>query len=105
MLPYYKKILQQFNSIPGIVIVYGSVATEHARPDSDIDLAIVSDDPTAKIQAEQIADAILLSHGRVVSIYFLSFPRLKKRIHEPFIQTILRGEILYGRKFLTRLST
>ena len=60
MLGYYKHLLKDFKKITGVVIVYGSVATEKSRPDSDIDIAVFSDDKKAKIMAETIADNILL---------------------------------------------
>ena len=105
MLKYYRDVLRDFKKVPGIVIVYGSVATEKSRPDSDIDIAIFSDDDKAKIMAGEIADDILVKNGKVVSIFWLTLNNLKKRLNEPFIQTILRGEILNGRNIIKRISS
>jgi len=104
MLKYYKDLLKDFKKIPGLVIVYGSVAREKSRPDSDIDIAIFSDYDQTKIMAEEIADNILFRNGKVVSILWLTFDNLKKRLNEPFIQNILRGEVIHGRKFIKRAS-
>jgi predicted nucleotidyltransferase len=105
MLKYYRDLLKDFKNIPGIVIVYGSVATEKSRPDSDIDIAVFSDDKNAKKMAGEIADNILFRNGKVVSIFWLTFNNLKKRFEEPFIQNVLGGEILHGRKLIKRIST
>lgn len=104
MLKYYTQLLKEFKKIPGLVIVYGSVASEQSRPDSDIDIAVFSYDETAKAMAKEIADNLLSKEGKVVTIFWLPFNHLKQRIHEPFIQTVLQGEVLHGRKFLKRFS-
>jgi predicted nucleotidyltransferase len=105
MLGYYKHLLKDFKKITGVVIVYGSVATEKSRPDSDIDIAVFSDDKKAKIMAETIADNILLKYGKVVSIFWLTLNNLEKRLNEPFIQNVLRGEIIHGRKLIKRVGS
>ena len=104
MLKYYKKILQDFKKVPGIVIVYGSVAKEKSRPDSDIDIAVFSDDEKARIIAEEIADNILSEKGRVISILWITLSNLKKRLNEPFIQDVLKGEIINGRKYVKKFN-
>ena len=105
MLKNYKNLLKEFKKIPGTVIVYGSVATNTSRPDSDIDIAVISDVDQAKAMADDIADDILFKKGKVVSIFYLTFSNLKKRGHEPFIQHILKGEIIHGRKLIKRFSS
>ena len=105
MLKYYKGLLKDFKKVPGTVIVYGSVATEKSRPDSDIDIAVFSDDDNAKTIAGEIADDILFKNGKVVSIFWLTLNNLKKRLNEPFIQDVLRGEVIHGRKFIKRVSS
>mgnify|MGYP006305174003 CR=1 FL=1 len=105
MIQVYKDLLKDFKKVPGAVILYGSVSKEKSRPDSDIDIAVFSNDKKAKIIADKIADEILLKKGKVVSILWLDFKDLKKRINEPFIQDVLKGEILYGRKFVKRFSS
>ena len=105
MIKYYEHLLKDFKKIPGVVIVYGSVATEKSRPDSDIDIAIFSDNDNAKNIAGKIADKILFTNGKVISIFFLSYKNLKKRWDEPFIQDILGGEIIHGRKLFKRISS
>ncbi len=104
MLKGYKDLLKDFKKVPGAVILYGSVSKENSRPDSDIDIAVFSKDKKAKIIADKIADDILFKKGKVVSILWLDFKDLKKRINEPFIQEVLRGKVLYGRKFVKRFS-
>jgi len=105
MLKYYKNLLRDFKKVPGLVIVYGSVAAETSRSDSDIDIAIFSDDRKAKTMAEEIADNILFKNGKVVSIFSLTIKNLKERLNEPFIQDVLGGEILHGRKLIKRINT
>jgi len=105
MLKYYEHLLKDFKKVPGVVIVYGSVATEKSRPDSDIDIAIFSDNNNAKNMAEKIADEILFTKGKVISIFFLSYKKLKKRWNEPFIKDVIGGEIIHGRKLFKRISS
>ena len=105
MLKYYKDLLKDFKKIPGVIIVYGSVATEKSRPDSDIDIAVFSDDEKAKTMAGEIADDILFRNGKVVSIFWLTLNNLKKRLNEPFIQDVLEGEVIHGRKLIKRISS
>lgn len=94
-----------FKNVPGIVIVYGSVAREKSRPDSDIDIAVFSNDKKSKDKAAKIADKILFTNGKVVSIFFLSLDNLKDRWNEPFIRDVLGGEIIHGRKLFKRISS
>ncbi len=100
MLQIYKNLLKDSKKVPGAVILYGSVSKKRSRPDSDIDIAVFSHDKKAKIIADKIADEILFKKGKVVSILWLDFEDLKKRIHEPLIQDVLRGKILHGKKFV-----
>ncbi len=105
MISYYKNLLKDFKNIPGIVIVYGSVAREQSRPDSDIDIAVFSYDKQAKTMADKIADEILFKTGKVVSVFWYNITDFKSRINEPFFQDVLKGEILNGRKLLKRVSS
>ncbi len=105
MLQYYKNLLKDFKNIPGLVIVYGSVAKNKSRPDSDIDIAIFSDNIKSKNMAEEIADKIYLNDKKVVSIFWMNFENLKNRSHEPFIKEVLAGEVINGRKFIRRFSS
>jgi len=105
MLKYYKNLLRDFKKVPGVVIVYGSVATEKSRPDSDIDIAVFSNDEKAKAMAGEIADEILFRNGKVVSVFWLTISNLKKRLNEPFIQDLLEGEIIHGRTLIKRISS
>lgn len=100
MLRYYRELLKDFKKVPGMVIVYGSVASEKSRLDSDIDLAIVSENKKTRVIAEEIADQILFRDGRVVSILWLTPDDIKERSDDPFIQDVLGGEILYGREII-----
>jgi predicted nucleotidyltransferase len=105
MLKHYKNLLKDFKRVPGIVIVYGSVAKGKSRPDSDIDIAVFSNDKKAKAMAGEIADEILFRNGKVVSVFWLTIGNLKKRLNEPFIQDVLEGEIIHGRKLFKRISS
>ena len=105
MLSYYKEMLKDFEKIPGIVIVYGSVAKNKSRPDSDIDIAIFSKDKKSKVIADGFADNILFTDGRVISIFWLSYEELKVRLNEPFIRDVLKGEVIHGRNLIKRFSS
>ncbi len=70
-------MLEEFRKVPGIVIVYGSVAKEKSRTDSDIDIAIIGN-KKAKEVAEKIANKIFLKNYRIVSIKWFPFSYFKK---------------------------
>ncbi len=91
MLKIHREILENFKELKGRakVVVYGSVAKGNYRLDSDIDVAVISEDKRVKELAEKIADKIYLKYGKVVSIKFLLPKDLEKE--SAFIKEIKSG--------------
>ncbi|HLD77626.1 MAG TPA: nucleotidyltransferase domain-containing protein, partial [archaeon] len=58
MLKKYEKVLAPFRRLRGdsVIMLYGSVAAGTARPDSDIDIAVIAKDKRVWEQADAIAD-------------------------------------------------
>ncbi len=92
MLKYHREILREFMPLRkrARIILFGSVARGNYRHDSDIDVAIITDDEKIKKEAQKIADRILIKYGKVVSLKFIS-PRKMREKHDPFIKEIDRG--------------
>ncbi|MFQ6063887.1 MAG: nucleotidyltransferase domain-containing protein [Candidatus Bathyarchaeia archaeon] len=97
MLKIHEEMLEGFKRLDATVLVYGSVAKGRSRIDSDIDVAVITENPEVKEEAERLADEVLLEHGRVVSIVYFSPERFKKMVDRPFIRDVLSGEVLHDR--------
>ncbi len=100
MIRLYKEIFKRFSKLEGMatVIAYGSTITGNSRTDSDVDIAVISEDKKAKEIAEDIADEILFDYGKVISLVFMSPEELASRKSWFFERELLRGRILYGGK-------
>jgi predicted nucleotidyltransferase len=100
MLKYHKEILKEFEPVGkhAKIILFGSLAKGGYRLDSDIDLAIITEDKDLMELASSIADRILTKYGKLVSLKFIS----EKELNEgktPFMNEIKRGVVIYeGRK-------
>ena len=90
MLRFHREILNEFRRLRNAkVYVYGSVARGNYRLDSDIDLAIVTNDNKVKKLAEEIADKVLIKYGKVVSLKFITPKRFNSC--DPFIEEVKKG--------------
>ncbi|MBI4176236.1 MAG: nucleotidyltransferase domain-containing protein [Candidatus Aenigmarchaeota archaeon] len=104
MLKVYLDMLKGFGKLKkeATVVLYGSVAKGISRTDSDIDIAIITDSKRAREKAEKVADGILFEYGKVVSLIHLTPRKLYENRGYPFIQEILKGNVLYGRRDVTK---
>lgn len=92
MLRFHKEILDEFKRLKAKVIVYGSVVRGDYRLDSDIDIAVVTEDEKVKKLAERIADEIYFKRGKLVTLKFLSEEDFKKS--SPLIEEIKSGKVI-----------
>jgi len=100
MLKFHKDILKEFEHVGkhAKIILFGSLARGDYRLDSDIDLAIITEDRSLKTLASSIADKILTKHGKLVSLKFIDEKDLEKE-KNPLIDEIKKGIVIYnGRK-------
>ena len=97
MLKFHKDILKEFEPVGrrAKVILFGSVARGDYRLDSDIDLAIITDEEDLKKASSSIANEILVKYGKVVSLKFIKKEDFVKRKWDPFIEEVLKGKIVY----------
>lgn len=98
MLKLYKNILRPFERLDASVILFGSVASGKSRIDSDIDIAVVTNNKRVKEQARSIADKILFDTGKVVSLVFFTEEEIRKRIDYPFEKEVLAGVVLNDKR-------
>ena len=100
MLKFHKEILKEFEPVGkhAKIILFGSLARGNYRLDSDIDLAIITNDKNLAKLASSIADKILAEHGKLVTLKFIENKDFEKG-KSPLIDEIKRGIVIYdGRK-------
>jgi len=97
MLKFHRDILKEFEPIGrrAKVILFGSVARGDYRLDSDIDLAIITDEEDLKKISSSIADRILMKYGRVVSLKFIREEDFAKGRKDSFIEKVRNGRVIY----------
>jgi len=97
MLKFHRDILKEFEPMGrrAKVILFGSVARGDYRLDSDIDLAIITDEEDLKKVSSSIADKVLVKYGKVVSLKFIKKEDFAKRKWDPFIEEVHRGRVIY----------
>ena len=97
MLKFHREILKEFEPIGkrAKVILFGSVARGDYRLDSDIDLAIITDEEDLKKISSSIADRILMKYGRVVSLKFIREEDFAKGRKDSFIEKVRNGRVIY----------
>ena len=95
MLKIHQEILNEFAPIgkKNKIILFGSVAKGYYRLDSDIDLAIITDNVQSIKKSINTADKILIKFGKVVSLKFLTKEDMIKK--DPFISEVLKGKVIY----------
>ena len=96
MLKLYREIIKEFKPIGDKekIIVFGSLIKGSYRLDSDIDVAIITNEKNVMEKAEKIADKILSKYGKVVSLKFFTNEELKSG--KPFIKEVLNGKVVYN---------
>lgn len=97
MLKFHKDILKEFESIGkhAKVIIFGSLVKGDYRLDSDIDLAIITDDRELMRMSSSIADKILVKYGKVVSLKFIGKEDFARNNKNPLIEEVRKGKIIY----------
>ena len=97
MLKFHKDILKEFEPVGkrAKVILFGSVARGDYRLDSDIDLAIITDEEDLKKVSSSIADEMLVKYGKVVSLKFIKEEDFAKR-NNPFMDEVHKGRVIYN---------
>lgn len=97
MLKFHLDILKEFKPIGerAKIILFGSVARGDYRLDSDIDLAIITEDKKLMELASSIADKILAEYGKLVTLKFVSGKDLEEG-KSPLINEIKMGTVIYN---------
>lgn len=98
MLKFHRNILKEFELVGkrAKVILFGSLVRGNYRLDSDIDLAIITDDKSLMKISSSIADRILVKYGKAVSLKFIKEEDFAKREKDPFIEEIRKGKVIYN---------
>ncbi|MEM0053855.1 MAG: nucleotidyltransferase domain-containing protein [Nitrososphaeria archaeon] len=97
MIRKYQKMVEEFKNLKGSgkLILFGSVVENKSRFDSDIDIAVVSDDTDFLAKVEEIADEILFKYNKVVTLIKFSQREFESGL-EPIIKEIKkRGITIY----------
>ncbi len=98
------KIAHAYDPHPLSVVLYGSVARGEEKPDSDIDIALITHTATTYVKKDGfIADLITL-YGNTISIRVIPFDEFRKKRqkkHDPLIRAIIKeGKSIYGKSFI-----
>ncbi|RLJ00175.1 MAG: hypothetical protein DRP03_01345 [Candidatus Aenigmatarchaeota archaeon] len=92
MLRVHKEIINEFRRLKDAkIVIFGSVARGNYGLDSDIDIAIISNNDVRE-RARKIADSIFAKYGKLVSLKFLNEEEFKKG-KSPLVKEIRRGII------------
>ncbi len=73
-----------------LAILFGSMATQTERADSDIDIAVLSDRPLSAVEKTSLIEAIADMSGRAVDLIDL------RTAGEPLLGEVLQGQRLLG---------
>ena len=73
-----------------LAILFGSVARNEARPDSDVDIAVLAERPLDAARKMSLVEGMADLAGRPVDLVDLS------RIGEPLRGEVLKGKRLFG---------
>lgn len=74
------------------ITIFGSVAKEQARKESDIDLLIIT---TKKQEYPSVIRKIHAEYGKMLSIISFTEKELQQRMNEPLIQQIIKDHIVF----------
>lgn len=101
-----RKLVNEIGKDLGSVVLYGSVASNKATKDSDIDVMIITNNASGiRDKVSEIRYENDLKHGTLTTLIFMKpgyFERLG-RAGDPFIRNIIsEGVLLYGRRFTER---
>ena len=105
MLKLYQKIFEEFREVKGRgrIAVFGSVVRGESRFDSDIDVAVITNDENFLSKVEEIADKILFKYRKVVSITRLSEKEFENSI-EPIVKEIREGIMIHEGSWGKKIS-
>jgi len=99
MLKSHEEALKKFSGIgkKAKIVLFGSVARGDYRLDSDIDIALITDDMDTVKEARRIADD-LLAQGKLISIKHFTKADFERRVRmkDSFVMEVLKGKVIYG---------
>jgi len=94
MLRIHKEIINEFGRLKNVkIILFGSVARGDYTFDSDIDIAVVTNQDVKRV-AEKIADEVFAKYGKLVSLKFFSEREFNKE-GNPIIRKIKKEGIVW----------
>jgi predicted nucleotidyltransferase len=96
------EILKKHKSRITSIVLFGSVARNEARKDSDIDILIITKSKKLDLMEDvsEISFSELLNHKVFISakVFGLKEWNRLKRLKTPFVKNVLKdGEFLYGK--------
>ena len=86
-----REVFARFSNV-ALVVLFGSVASDNARADSDLDIAVAADHPLTVEEKISLINALAERTGRSIDLIDLSV------IAEPLLGQVLR----HGRRILGR---
>jgi len=96
---FEKEVEKELGSDIISIVLYGSAARGELRPDSDIDILVISRNKKIEDKVFEIASRFLIDYGQIFSISIRTPEDIRRLVSlgSPFIKSILKeGRVLYG---------
>jgi predicted nucleotidyltransferase len=103
-----KRLIEDLGDKVESIVLYGSVARNEAREDSDIDVLVVTRDDDRKLydRISKIRTRIDLSNNTLTTLVQISRKELEQhmKLGSPFMESVVKeGIILYDSGFLKKI--
>ena len=103
-----KRLIEDLGDKVESIVLYGSVARNEAREDSDIDVLVVTRDDDRKLydRISKIRTRIDLSNNTLTTLVQISRKELEQhmKLGSPFMKSVVKeGVILYDSGFLKKI--
>ena len=103
-----KRLIEDLGDKVESIVLYGSVARNEAREDSDIDVLVVTRDDDRKLydRISKIRTRIDLSNNTLTTLVQISRNELEQhmKLGSPFMESVVKeGVILYDSGFLKKI--
>ncbi|MHA1616585.1 MAG: nucleotidyltransferase domain-containing protein [Candidatus Njordarchaeales archaeon] len=93
-------LVDRLKKLPGVqeIVLFGSVAEDRYRPDSDVDVLVILDKEISRKFFHDIAGDIYINYGIPVTIILVTIERLREG-KDPWLRRIVEeGKVLWRRK-------
>jgi len=93
-------LVDRLRELPEVqeIILFGSVAEDRHRPDSDVDVLVILDREISREFLHDIAGDIYVNYGIPVTIIPITMKQLKERRDPQLLRIVEKGKVLWRRR-------